>query len=126
MADVDSTEPDDLSEGQLPEGEVRLWDFEISERTELLEQRRILFRSIGGIVVVMLLALLCYIFLGTATSTSERVTIVVVLAAIPTVLALALLRYVFARNAQDQNQRDDTTPIQALARELVALLPGKS
>ena len=100
-------------------------DRELEEMDQRLSHRRVLFW--GGVLVIigMFLSLICYIFWGRSESPAERITVVSVLAIIPTVLSLALLRYVFAKNGKDQSQRDDVTLAQAFAREVVSLFSTK-
>jgi hypothetical protein len=117
---------DDLSFGDLPDSDESLADRELKEMDQRLVHRRVLFW--GGVLVIlgMLGAMVCYVFWGQSETPAERITIVSVLAIIPTVLSLALLRYVFARNGKDQSQRDDVTLAQAFAREVVSLFSTKS
>jgi len=120
---------DDLSSGAFNptprDGEINLTNYEIEEKRQALSFRSVIFYTSGGIILFMYGALICYIFFDASPSSTERVSISAMLAAIPSVLSLALMRNVFARSEKDRANVDDGSVLLTLAKEIIGLIKPK-
>ena len=125
MAEDEQGTVDDLSAGELAP-EIRSLDTQlIKEQKLLFNFKRYAFWGAATISFTFFSALLYYIFCIPSPLPSERLTIVGVLGAIPTIITLALLRYAFASHQDNRfNNNENYSLWQSFLKELTILIKG--
>lgn len=125
MAEDEQGMAADLSSDDLSAEDLNLDEGLLKEKQLLFNFKRYTFWIAAAFSAIFFIALLYYIFCGSATAPSERIAVVGILAAIPTIILLALLRYVFTNHQNSHSSDGENYSLwQSFLKELTVLIKG--